>query len=111
MKRKKRWVLIFSITIFFIIVPLPYIRAEILTKLHGNEFKELYMETGWLNQIDYLKVNKYSRKSAEVYYVGNNHQAVFIYYFVFDNGWELSDWKCIWSKKGNADEFTWPYYR
>ena len=109
---KKRRGYIFAIIVFFlIIIMFPYARAEVLTKLHGNEFKELYKTTGWLNQLDYLKVNHYSKTQAEVYYIGDDHQAVFIYYFIFDNGWKLDDWNCVWAKHGNANEFVWPYYR
>lgn len=110
---KKRKVTLVVITgCILIILIVPYIRVEILTKQHGLEFETLYELTHMIDGIDYFKVMDYSDTSARVYYVGTNRSTGNFLRFVRKDGqWVLIGWDTIWSKSGSADDFIWPYYR
>ena len=98
-------VIILCIVLFF-----PYLKAEYLTLLHGEEFIGLEQQTNMLNQSKYLKVLEYSSTEAKIFYVSDTGDIIT---FVKDenNQWKKKEWITIWSTSGSADSFYWPYYR
>lgn len=88
----------------------PYVRAEILTRVYGEEFIGLESQTNMLNESKYLKVLDYSYNKAKVFYISDTGDVIT---FIKDkNGdWVLGHWETVWSKYGSADGFYWPYYR
>ena len=90
----------------------PYIKAEFLTRQHGNEFQELGQLTGMIDAIVYHRVLDYTDEHATVFYVSKGHVAGNLVEFSRQgNEWILSEWRTIWSTSGSADGFMWPYYR
>jgi hypothetical protein len=86
-------------------------KCEILTSLHGEEFRYGYLTGGMLPKepVDY-KILKYSKTQAKVYYIGANKSSGDIFRFVkIDGKWECDYWDVIWSKIGSADGMVWPY--
>lgn len=84
---------------------------EVLTSQHGEEFTELYKLSNMIDEVDHLKVMKYSDTTAKVYYVTENTVGD-LFTFIKQNGeWELEKWETVWSKSGSADGFIWPYIR
>lgn len=88
-----------------------FIRCEILTAQHAQEFSELYKLTNMINKIDYLKVMEYSEDNARVYYVTKNSFGNMITFVKQDNHWDMVNWETIWSASGSADGVVWPYIR
>ena len=39
-------------------------KCELLTKLHGHEFSNGYLQTGMIDQCDYFRVLDYSARTA-----------------------------------------------
>ncbi len=109
----KRKLLITAILCIFIIVIFQYTSVEVLTLQHRTEFSTLYKLSGMVDDIEYLKVMNYSKKSAKVYYVSGGKKAGLLY--TFSKGkegiWKLDQWEAIWSTHGSADGYIWPYYR
>ena len=105
----KKKILVVFLLLFFIALTIPYLNAEILTNLHGEETKLLYEQTGIILSDNYQKVVKYSDDKAEVLYITNND--VSKCNFVRENGnWVLESWSCISSKSGSASNFIYPFY-
>lgn len=96
--------------IFSLFWVISYIHCEVLTNMHGYEFKNLYEQTGIISEVDNWKVLKYSERSADVYY-SSKLSGNIIYFKKENDNWVLVHWKTIWSKFGSADEFMWPYIR
>lgn len=88
-----------------------YFSCELKTFKHGNEFKNLYSETGIINSVDYLKVLDYSDDAAKIYYVSKNTGGNIVYFMKLNNKWHLKNWASVWSKYGNADNIVWPYIK
>lgn len=108
---KKRFIVgITSTIIILLILGFPYIKAEILTTRHGEEFLGLEQQTNMLEEAKYHKVISYSKDTAEVFYVTKNSGNL-IEFSLKDGKWELDEWKTIWSKSGSASGFMWPYYK
>lgn len=132
-RMKKKGVIVGAIIflILAIILAIPYIQVERLTQKYGKEFKKLYSQNGFYEDIEYLKILKYKDINACVYYpneeikkniqqdedsvvvlyVEENHSSCAIYIFLEDDqGWKLEKWETIWSFLGNSEGIMWPYY-
>ena len=134
--KKKR---IFWIFVIILVVSLtaylirPYIQVERLTKKYGSEFEDRYVENGFYDEIEYMKVFKYREESAGISYIGinglkdrlmnlgddyavvlyveKNHSSASLYVFRDeDSRWDFLEWNLVWSYSGSADSFMWPYY-
>lgn len=95
--------------LFLLVLFVPYIKAEILTKKYGNEFDGLQKQTNMLSDTEYYRVISYSHDAAKVFYVSDSGDLLT---FKKDatGAWKYSEWKTIWSNSGSASEFMWPYY-
>lgn len=113
MIKNKKVALILFLSILIYVVLFPYMKVEILTIQHMEEFNNLYKVNSILNEIEYMKIMNYSKQSAEVYYVAKDKKAGLLYKFIKedDDAWRLTQWDAIWSKSGSADNFIWSYYR
>ena len=111
----KKIIKILVATLIFVLVVWgsSLIKCELLTFLYGDQFNNIYRENTMLGDIEYLKVLKYSYKTAQVYYVSRNHLSGDILVFSKENGeWEYDHWKkTVWAKYGSADGYVWPYIR
>ena len=106
---KKRKIIIILTTCLFMVWFLPYVKNEILTYLHGDEFIGLQKSTNMIGDVDYLKVLAYSYNFARVYYFDN--EGGDILGFERSNGhWKSVLWNTVWSKMGSADDYIWPYF-
>lgn len=86
-------------------------KCEILTLLHGHEFKDNYMENTMIEYIDYLKVLNYSKTSSCVYYVSANKTGGDVITFSKKDGeWIFENWHTVWSSTGSASNIIWPYW-
>lgn len=110
-----KW-LILMIVLLCAIVAVPYVRVEILTLLHREEFSDLYEVSGYIENIKYYKVMNYNEERADIFYVAQSVNdgsvpATFLYHFNKQSEtWILESWECIWSKHGNAEKIIWPFY-
>ena len=112
MKKRRKIIIVTIILLIFLFFIIPYVKVECATLLHGDEFSDLYTETHMKDDISYLKVMGYDKKSASIYYVEKEHKGAILCEFTKQGGeWRLNVWKTIWSKSGSADGFIWPYYR
>jgi len=110
-KKVKKW--IFLLAIILLIAVFPYLRVEYLSYKHGHQFEELYKLTNMIDGICVVKVYEYSENYAKVYYVETGRLTGSFVYFYRDNErnkWLLDKWETVWSKKGSAEGFIWPYY-
>lgn len=109
--KNKFCVLIIIILIAGLII-FPYAKVEYLTLKHGEEFSDGYKMSNMLDSIAYFKVMFYSEKNAKVYYVQKEHKGADLFIFIKDDNeqWALKSWETIWSERGSADGFYWPYY-
>jgi hypothetical protein len=86
-----------------------FVKCEILTNMHGDEFEYGYLEMGMLDTPKYLKVLCYTEKQAKIYYVNENTGQV-LQFVKHDEKWDYDSWlECGWSKQGNEDGIVWPY--
>lgn len=85
-----------------------FIKCEILTSLHEDEFKNGYLTTGVLDKPKYYKVINYSQNHAKVYYVDKNSGSI-LYFYKIDTKWYFDKWSTVWSLTGTADDMVWPY--
>ena len=70
-----------------------------LTVLHGKEFYNRYIDTGFFDENseqESCKVLSYSKKLSKVYYVTPEKEQGLILYFTKNenNIWEMSSWDC-----------------
>ena len=107
-KMKKKYIIYLTLGVLCILLTKPYIQAEIFTYKYGYQFQNLYKQVGLFEDVKMFKIIEYSSKKAVVYY--DNSISVFICYFSKSEEWKLDDWKCIWAKYGNANEWFYPYY-
>lgn len=103
------------VLIIILIWAVPFIHNELLTVLHGKEFYNRYIDTGFFDknsEQESCKVLSYSKKLSKVYYVTPEKEQGLILYFTKNekNTWEMSNWDCVWSKSGAADGIQWPYF-
>ncbi|MDL2281329.1 hypothetical protein LJC10_05705 [Selenomonadales bacterium OttesenSCG-928-I06] len=102
---------------FFIYWRLAILECERFTSEYGKEFETIYQENTSIGEIDYLKVLDYSDTFARVYYVSTypevgNACGDIVTFTKKDGQWVYNCWeKTVWSKKGNADDYIWPYIR
>ena len=94
-----------------VFVAASYLRVEYYTIRYGEQFEELYTQTHMIDSVDYCKVLEYSPSRAKICYV---KRKVDINVIEFSNigskEWQMSDWKCVWSATGSADDLMWPLY-
>ena len=100
----------FIVLILLGVIFFPYLKVEYLTMKYGDEFVGLEEQTNMLKDSKYLKVFSYNDTYAIVFYVSDSGDLIS---FCRDsnNNWKKDEWKTIWSRSGNADEFIWPYYK
>lgn len=112
-KKAKRVFLATLCLLLFMGIILPYGKVEILTATYGGEFEKGYLQTKMIDEIEYLKVMSYSDHKAKVYYVEKGKIAGHIIEFARDRigDWEHIKWETVWSTRGSASGFIWPYYR
>lgn len=101
--------------VIFVIWFVPYVHNEVLTVMHGKEFKDKYNENTMLKAditLDSMKVIKYSDSEAKVYYVMGDNGIAEVYTFEKNqnNEWEAVVQDTIWSRSGSASETLWPYF-
>lgn len=113
MRKKTQCIFAFLLLVLVTcIILLPYLRVEILTALHKQEFEMEYMQTNMVDGIEYLKVMDYSEQLSNIYYVIENHSGgVFVSFEHKNSNWVMKNRKTVWSKSGSASDFMWPYYR
>lgn len=112
MNMKKKSLLIKVIILVLLIIVLPYVRVEILTAAHRQQFLTEYKQMNMIAEIAYLKILHYTETKADVYYVLKDHVAGVTINFMRHNGvWEMTNWRTVWSESGSADELMWPFYR
>jgi len=121
LKNKKMLLIITVALVFICILALPYITAEYYTNKYGKQFEDLYGKqfealyelTGWVESVEFYRVVEYSENSAKLYYAEVGGQTTYYLWFSRNNkdsAWELSYYKVLWSKYGNADDLPWPFY-
>lgn len=87
------------------------IYCELATSLHKEEFNDAMCEIKNIVKVDGLKVIRYSKQRAKVYFYSSSG-GVLVSYIKNANGiWEEAEWEKSWSKTGSADDFIWPYIR
>ncbi len=105
---RKKLALIFIVLMVAVFL-LPYIRAEVLTNLHGHETELLYEQTGIIDSNNYQKILRYSDDEAKVLYA--TADAISECEFLKkDDSWILESWRCISSKSGSAGGISYPIY-
>lgn len=111
-KRYKKWLVAGALFLILFLCVVPYLRVELNTYLHKNEFQNEFLQTHMIDEIEYLKVFHYKPDMAQVLYVVNGHKATIMTYFLKSEGsWKLDTWKVLWSATGSAESFFWPYYK
>lgn len=106
---KKKIIVLVIITAIIIAIIVPYIPIEYRTFMYGKEFTNEYEQTNMIGGADYLKVFKYSSNYAKILYVSSDAKC-FVYFMKDENKWVMDYWECVWSSRGSADDFTFPYY-
>ncbi|MCL2526071.1 MAG: hypothetical protein FWE46_03350 [Coriobacteriia bacterium] len=82
--------------------------AEFLTRQHGAEFANEYLQTGMIDENDFFRLLSYTDDTARVYYSFTNQEDDFGDILVFqkvDDTWILYSWYASWDSEGVA----WPY--
>lgn len=109
---KKRIIFICACICVLVLLIIPYVKVEILTFLHEDEFTNLSEDIAMIDGIEYYKVMEYTEDEAQVLCVSEGHGSTNLCrYEKRGNSWRLDEWECIWSKTGSADSFIWPLYR
>ena len=106
-------ILIFAVIVFLCLWFGTLIKNDILTIVYGKNFTQNYQEYVNFDSLDYLKVIKYNKDYAEVYYVTDNKSTAEIVSFKKINGkWIFNEWeRTVWSRVGgSASEVIWPYW-
>lgn len=89
----------------------PFLRYEILTHHYGKEFEEA-LQPSAAERVDGMRVIRYQKKEAAVYYVEEGRDAAYL--CTYEKGaagaWNLADWECVWSRDGKRDGIVWPYF-
>lgn len=91
--------------------------CEYLTFRYGYQFEDLYKENPMLGDLYRFKVIEYNDDYAEVYYVTGNKETGAkggdtLKFKRSGNKWIYTElWSTIWSNRGSADGFIWPYGR
>lgn len=102
------------VLIIILIWAVPFIHNELLTVLHGKEFYNRYIDTGFFDENseqESCKVLSYSKTVKGILCNTGKEQGLILYFTKNENNiWEMSSWDCIWSKSGTADGFQWPYF-
>ena len=108
----KKCIIIGICMFFLLVVVFPYIKVELLTFFHGDEFPNIVEDIAMIDGMEYIKVMEYNDDKAEVLCVSGEHAAtVLCRYEKKEDVWSLDGWECIWSRSGSASELIWPFYR
>ena len=108
----KKCIIIGICMFFLLVVVFPYVKVELLTFFHGDEFPNIVEDIAMIDGMEYIKVMEYSDESAEVLCISKEHGATILCYYEKKNDeWNLETWSCIWSDTGSASELIWPFYR
>ena len=110
MKRIKLTLMIIVFSIVILALLFPYMKAEVLTAKHGEEFNGLQKQTNMLSDARYLRVLSYSHNIAKVFYVSDSGDLL-TFEKDGEGNWKYFEWRTIWSESGSASGFLWPYYR
>ena len=110
MKKRRISVILALIFILCGVWGVSFIKCEILTHMHADEFTDGWEQTHMLSEPERVKVLRYSEQKASVYYVDADCGTV-ISFDKQDGIWVFSEWEACWSKIGNADDIIWPYIR
>ena len=103
--------------IFMIMWGCDFVRCEYLTSKYGYQFEELYKENSMIDDVHHFKVIVYDDDYARVYYVSADEKTGSKSGNTLDFKKEFGKWKytgtwvTIWSNRGSADGFVWPYGR
>lgn len=81
-------------------------KCEILTNLHGGEFK---IQSEFVMDSDIIKVLNYSKTTAKVYYFTPKEGGIVFNYTKINNLWDQAEEIACWSSSGTADDVIWPY--
>lgn len=100
-----------------------YLLVESNTSIYAEEFYNVQRNTSWQGEISYIKVFRYTDKSAKVFMVEWQNKPATKENKAFRTGsyynftrqdktkpWELDNWETVWSEGGSADDWTWPPY-
>ncbi len=89
-------------------------KCEYITARHIGEFKNIEEIQG----ADKVKILSYSDSYAEIYCIftarskNDSYMSGNRFGFTYKNGqWISCGWDTIWSERGSADGFVWPYIR
>ena len=107
---KKSIAITIIVILLLVLAFLPYLKAEVLTYLYGNEFKGLEQQTKMMDSASYYIVVEYSETQAKVFYVLSGKGGCVITFSKQNSSWEIVTWEMVWSHFGSADKFYWPYY-
>ena len=111
MKNKKIRIALFTFLVVLITISFPYFKAFYLTNKYSGEFKDMYKQTGFFDETEYLMVIDIDEKTATVCYVIKKHAASIIVEFEKNEDvWQMKNWYTIWSKTGSADSLYWPMF-
>ncbi|MBQ9914659.1 MAG: hypothetical protein IJO50_00800 [Clostridia bacterium] len=105
MKKKIVFIILIAVLLFVIFWLGSLIKCEIVTALHGDEFLGLeQVETSE------FKILNYKKDFARIYCVYDDAVAN-VYTFIKQDGvWVYDEWETtVWSTRGTADGFVWPY--
>lgn len=112
MKKIIRKIIFVLLILLIFYVVISYAKVEVLTYKYGDQFTNEYQQTGnIIPYVDYFKVMEFSPEYASVYYIIRNRIGILYEFHKEDDRWVMLRWDTIWSSKGNADGFIWPYYR
>lgn len=103
-----KYIVVFFIVLFIMIWLCSLLKCEINTYKHGKEFEHM-------EQIDpgngTIKVLDYSDDYARIYYKTFEYGIIYKYK-KYNNKWCFEEWgETVWSRRGSADGFIWPYGR
>lgn len=82
------------------------IKCEILTNLHGDEFKN---QSEFAMQFDKLKVLNYSDTNAKVYYFTPSKGGIVFKYTKNNSIWDEQEKIAGWSLTKTPNNIIWPY--
>ncbi len=87
------------------------VRCELLTKEYYEDFKSGHLQSGFHDELEYLKVLSCDGTRAEVYYVAGDYANGCVFDFELRDGvWAMTEWSCVWSDYGSASDVIWPYW-
>ena len=116
-KKVRRRKIILFVFIVLLLSPLTlYLPVEYHTYLHGREFEDVKIDTGFSGPVIYYKIYGINNDEATLFYVEGEegrHECGNLYRCVKEDGkWVFDDWLgTVWTEKGgSASEFILPAY-